>query len=107
MYQSRYANQITGTNTVPQRSPVSAMTGTEAAMVGGRFSFAHWIASSNYKSVRGHTFACTRPGAAPHPATCAQRESLSDPAPVRIAYGALGFLIVAAVALILIEARYL
>ena len=41
------------------------------------------------------------------PRRAAQRESLSDPARVRIAYGALGFLIVAAVALILIEARYL
>ena len=46
------------------------------------------------------------------PRRAAQPESLSEAtpntiAPVRIAYGALGFLIVAAVALILIEARYL
>ena len=32
MCQSRYANQITGTNTVPQRAAVSAMIGTEAAI---------------------------------------------------------------------------
>src|SRR6516225_940420 len=79
MYQSRYANQITVTNTVPQRSPVSAMTGTEAAMVGGRFSFTHWIASSNYKSVRGHTFACIRPGlGGTSSRRAAQHESLSE-----------------------------
>ena len=82
------------------------MIGTEAAMVAvgflSRIGLPHPITS------RGHTFACIRPGLGGSRA--AQHESLIEantPAPVRIAYWGLGFLIVAAVAFILIEARYL
>jgi hypothetical protein len=62
--------------------------------------------------VRGHTFACIRPaGRHPIPRRTArlgsQREATTNtPAPVRISYLGLGFLIVAWVALIFIEARY-
>src|SRR6516165_6261751 len=60
MCQSRYANQITATKTVPQHAAVSAMIGTEAAMVAvgflSRIGLPHPITS------RGHTFACIRPG---------------------------------------------
>src|SRR6516162_1874332 len=102
MCQSRYANQITATKTVPLHAAVSAMIGTEAAMVAvgflSRIGLPHPITS------RGHTFACIRPGLG---GISSRYGPPSMKAPILIAYWGLGFLIVAAVALILIEARYL
>jgi|SRR5580693_6253961 hypothetical protein len=114
MYQSRYANQITVTNTVPQHAAVSAMTGTEAAMVAvdflSRIGLPHPIRKH---LVRGHAFARIRPTRrCIIPRRTAQLGSLSEaaknaPAPVRISYSGLWVLIVAGVALMFIEARYL
>src|SRR5215472_11945340 len=77
MCQSRYANQITATKTVPEHAAVSAMIGTEAAMVAvgflSRIGLPHPITS------RGHTFACIRPGLGGIISRrAAQRESLIE-----------------------------
>ena len=89
------------------------MIGAEAATVAvgflSRIGLPHPITS---RSGAALSRVLGRGWAAIIPRRAAQHESLSEATPntlasVRIAYRALGFLIVAAVALILIEARYL
>ena len=89
---------------------ISAMIGTEAAMVAVDFLSRIGLpypstsrSGATLSHALGQGWAASRDG----PPSMKAQLRQTPPAPVRIAYGGLGFLIVAAVALILIEARYL